>query len=49
MQEQAIPWWAKLVLIAAMVIGSDPTSEPVINRLANFNIGCQANWAMAQR
>lgn len=46
MDNEAVPWWAKLVLIAAMVIGSDPTSEPVIQKLVNFNIGCQAIWAV---
>lgn len=47
METYNVPLWAKIVLVFAMIAGSDPTSEPVINHLACFRLGKQIEWAMA--
>lgn len=34
-------FWAKLILVGAMILGSDPVSEPVINHCYSFHLGIQ--------
>ena len=36
MSDTVYLFWGKILLIVAMILGSDPVSEPVINKAVSF-------------